>query len=332
MLQTITDFFTEFNKNISTEFAPAMMGMLDSGLMRVSGADAETFLQGQFTNDISQATDSHHQLSAYCTHKGRIQANFRVCRYNGDYLLQMPKPILDKLIKRLPMFVMRSQVEITDASDDLVQLSFAGGNVSEILDSLFVQQLPQNAGDSYCAEDITILKVAGTIDRFLVITSQHKAEILINTLAMRAKPLSNSQWQLLDIRAGIPTVEESTFENFVPQMINMQLIDGVSFTKGCYIGQEVVARLKYLGKTKRQMYLAKTESDACPAPGTPLFSPDSSSGQGAGSVVNSQPSPTGGCEMLVVSEITGVERNNVKLENADGADVEFLELPYAFEE
>jgi folate-binding Fe-S cluster repair protein YgfZ len=115
-------------------------------------------------------------------------------------------------------------------------------------------------------------------------------------------------------------------------MTNMQLIDGVSFIKGCYTGQEVVARMRYLGKLKRRMYLASADTKSCPKPGDELFSDASSSGQWTGKVVDAQPSPNGGCELLSVLEITAFEQDNVHLESPSGPKLQFESLPYAFEQ
>jgi folate-binding protein YgfZ len=146
-----------------------------------------------------------------------------------------------------------------------------------------------------------------------------------------AVPANTDRWNLLDIRAGIPTVYAATVEAFVPQMTNMQLVEGVSFTKGCYTGQEVVARMQYLGKLKRRMYRAEVATDRCPHPGDELFSGASESGQGTGKVVAAAPIGDGRCELLAVVEISAVEQGNVRLGEA-GPELEFRELPYAFPE
>ena len=135
-------------------------------------------------------------------------------------------------------------------------------------------------------------------------------------------------WALADIRAGIPSVLEETVEAFVPQMANLQLVGGVSFTKGCYTGQEVVARMQYLGKLKRRMYLAHVVSANAPKPGDELFARGSTSGQGAGKVVDAQPAGDG-YDLLAVIEINSLEQQSVHLGEA-GPALELLDLPYEF--
>ena len=151
-------------------------------------------------------------------------------------------------------------------------------------------------------------------------------------LSGNATPASREHWELLDIRAGIPTIHSDTTEAFVPQMINMQLIDGVSFTKGCYTGQEVVARMKYLGKLKRQMFLAHVDMETVPAPGTTLDAESSESGQGAGKVVNAQRSPDGGVDLLAVVELSSHDSDAVHLGDTSGPKLSFKELPYSLQE
>jgi folate-binding protein YgfZ len=126
-------------------------------------------------------------------------------------------------------------------------------------------------------------------------------------------------------------VLEATTEAFVPQMANLQLVDGVSFTKGCYTGQEVVARMQYLGTLKRRMYRVRVDSDSRPAAGTELFSASSASGQGAGRVVDARPSPDGGFEALVVCQIASMEAGDLRLGDAEGPALQAQPLPYAFE-
>jgi folate-binding protein YgfZ len=146
-----------------------------------------------------------------------------------------------------------------------------------------------------------------------------------------ATPTSRQAWALLDIRAGIPTVYPETVEAFVPQMANLQLVEGVSFTKGCYTGQEVVARMQYLGKLKRRMYRVRVDTGQPVEPGMELFSASSDSGQGAGRVVDAAASPDGGYEALVVTPISCAEADDLQLGDSGGPALHLLDMPYPFE-
>ncbi|TVO77639.1 CAF17-like 4Fe-4S cluster assembly/insertion protein YgfZ [Sedimenticola selenatireducens] len=301
------------------------------GLIRVSGEDAQTFLQGQFTNDTRDVTENRSQLSAYCSPKGRMLANFRVFQYQGDYMLQMPHETLSTVVKRLPMFILMSKAKVTNASDEFVTIGIAGECAETLLVNHF-KSIPAQPGDTTQQNDMVLIRMPGSPARFMIIGSPTAVIALWKPLAAEASPANSDYWTLLDIRAGIPTIYQETADAFVPQMTNMQMVDGVSFTKGCYTGQEVVARMKYLGKLKRRMYLASVDTDRQPKPGDELFAPGSDSGQGAGRVVDARPSPHGGFELLAVAEIKSFEENNLHLQSEQGPKLKLGELPYGFDE
>jgi len=309
----------------------ALFDLSHLGLIRVSGEDAQDFLQGQFTNDIREVTRQHSQLSAYCSPKGRMLANFRIFLHQGDYYLQMPRDTQAAVLKRLPMFVLIAKAQVTDASDDLVSIGLAGDCAEPLLRQQ-IETIPAEAGDVTQHGELTLIRIPGEPARFQICGSAEAVSALWEQLAKEAQPANRDYWSLLDIRAGIPTIQQQTVEAFVPQMTNMHQIDGVSFTKGCYTGQEVVARMKYLGKLKRRMYRASVDSDTRPQPGDELFAPGSASGQGAGKVVNASPSPEGGFELLVVAEIKSFEEDNLHLQGDSGPKLTPRTLPYGFEE
>lgn len=311
----------------ATQTAPdcALCDLSHLGMIRASGSDLRTFLQGQLTNDINQVTAERAQLSSYCSPKGRMLGSFWILQRDDALYLQLPRERLPAILKRLQMFVLRSAVKLEDASDELARFGIAGECASDLLPFI-----PADDSASETRDEITILRLPGDRPRFEVIGPAQALTPIWSLAADRAQRVDPAFWALLDIRAGIPSVHEATVEAFVPQMANLQLVGGVSFTKGCYTGQEVVARMQYLGKLKRRMYRARINADPCPQPGAELFSPSSDSGQGAGRVVDAVPAPDGGCEALVVLQISSAEANDVRLHDAAGAAVELLDLPYAF--
>ena len=311
--------------------ACALFDLSHLGLIRVSGEDAQSFLQGQFTNDTSEVTEHHSQLSAYCSPKGRMLANFRIFLHQGDYFLQMPRDTHETILKRLPMFVLMSKVKVTDASDEIVSIGVAGECAESLLQQQFTA-IPGKPGEVAQQRALTLIRIPGEPARFQVSGTADAVSALWSQLSKEAQPGNRDYWSLLDIRAGIPTIYRETADAFVPQMTNMQQIDGVSFTKGCYTGQEVVARMKYLGKLKRRMYLASIDTDSRPMPGDELFAPGSDSGQGAGKVVDARPSPGGGFELLAVAEIKSFEENNLRLQGDNGPKLTPGSLPYGFDE
>jgi len=302
--------------------------LTDLGYVSASGADCEKFLQGQFTNDTRQVTATRSQLSSYCNPKGRMLALFRLVKRGDDYLIQLPASLQPAFQKRLAMFILMSKVKLDNATERLATIGLSGPHAEAILQGLG-QTVPAESDGVFTQNGITIVRLPGTTPRFQIIGEVQTLQILWQTLASKVKPVGEPAWELLDILAGLPNVYPETVEAFVPQMVNLHLINGVSFTKGCYTGQEVVARMQYLGKLKRRLFRAHIDSDSVPLPGAELFSATSESGQGAGKVVLAQPAAEGGIDLLAVVQIGCAEEDGVHLNDAQGPKLQFLPLPYA---
>jgi len=306
----------------------ALMDLSALGLIAVSGADATQFLQGQLTNDLRSLTPTRTQLSAHCTPKGRMLANVRVLRLSDLIYLQLPRSTAETLVNRLTMFVLRAKVAVEDASDGLVGIGVAGPCAPDLL-APELPDLPGHANGLALHGELAVMRVPGTPARFQVLGPADRVASLWDRLAGEATVVNADYWALLDIRAGLPTVYPQTADLFVPQMTNMQLIDGVSFTKGCYTGQEVVARMQYLGRLKRRMYIAEVQADEPPQPGAELHSENSTSEQGTGWVVDARLSGPDRCELLAVVEIAAAERQDVRL-GASGPPLTLRDPPYGF--
>lgn len=298
------------------------------GLIAAYGEDAATFLQGQFTADVRQVDEQHSQLSAYCSPKGRMLVSFRLFMRDGAYYLALPRPQLEATLKRLRMFVLRAKVTLEDASDSLLRIGFSGPKAQDQL-SDYLGTAPSEVDAVVQAQGLTVIRIPGPHPRFEVHGELEAMKKLWTVLDVRGAPVGRGPWELLDIRAAVPVIHESTSDAFVPQMTNLQLLGGVNFKKGCYTGQEVVARMQYLGKLKRRMYRARVDAAHCPQPGDALYAPDSK-GQSAGKVVTAQRSPDGGFELLAVVEIASLDAGPVHLGNDTGPVLEFLDLPYEF--
>jgi folate-binding protein YgfZ len=297
------------------------------GLIRVSGPDLRSFLQGQLTNDINAVTPELAQLSSYCSPKGRMLGSFWIFQRGEHLYLQLPRDRLEAILKRLQMFVMRSQVTLADASSELARFGLAGDCAEALLPFA-----PAADKASRTHEELTVIRLPGDRPRFEVVGPPDVLAGLWPQILTRAEQTGAGFWSLMDIRAGIPNVFEDTVEAFVPQMANLQLVGGVSFTKGCYTGQEVVARMQYLGKLKRRMYRASIDAGQPPARGAEVFSPSSESGQGAGRIVDAAASPDGGYEVLAVLQISSADADDLRLGDADGPALKMLELPYRYEQ
>lgn len=296
------------------------------GVIRATGEDAASFLHNLFSNDVQHLGRERAERCGFCSPKGRLLADFLIWREDQDYLLQLSSDIQPGMLKKLGMYVLRSKVKLSDANSDIVLLGIAGTGAAAALKAL---------GAGIPSSQYDVLRFdAGTAIRL----DEHRIQLAVhanaavpvwNKLASLASPVGTPAWRWLEIAAGVPHITSATQEEFVPQMANLELIGGVSFTKGCYPGQEIVARTKYLGKVKRRTYRASVQSD-CPQPGTDLFSPDLTD-QSCGKVIEAAPSPSGGCELLASMLMSSAEAGDVRVGSADGPRLRFLALPYPLE-
>jgi hypothetical protein len=297
------------------------------GLIAATGIDTETFLQGQFTNDVRQVTPEHSQLSAYCNPKGRMLASFRLFRHGDTYYLRLPREQVEFILKRLRMFVLRAKVTLEDASDRLVQAGLAGPNATVLLQQA-LGVVPSQVDGVVQRNTIAVIRVPGVQPRFELYGEVEALEALWAQLRSQVTPAGAESWQLLDILAGIPTIYAETREAFVPQMTNLQFLNGISFRKGCYTGQEVVARTQYLGNLKRAMYRARVNNTTPPQVGDELFSPPADASQRVGKIVDACRHPDGGYVVLAVVLSDCVAHGTVLLGDEHGAKLEFEQLPY----
>lgn len=296
-------------------------------LIRASGEDAEKFLQGQLSNDIHKVDAAHSQLSAYNTPKGRMLAIFRVFRDADALLLQLPAALLDTTLKRLRMYVMRDRVRLEAVGDDLIRVGLSGPAAETLLrDALGDPPVEINGCARY--GERTVLRLPGPFPRFEIVGALAPMRALWESLRVAARPVGAPCWAWLDIQAGVPSVHPATVDEFVPQTANLDLVEGISFTKGCYPGQEIVARVHYLGKLKQRMIRAHVEAHTAPAPGDPVYAADPA-GQAVGRVVDAQPSPRGGYDLLAVAPRAALESAVLRLSDPGGPPLTVHALPYA---
>ena len=300
------------------------------GLIAAYGAEAATFLQGQLTNDIRDVSDQHSQLSAYCTPKGRMLANFRIFKREETIYLSLPQALLETTLKRLRMFLLMAKAKLEDASQALVGIGVSGPQIEKHLQSMQLT-LPTAIDDVTQSQGYSIIRLGGPQPRFAIYGELNAITKLWSHLNVHAAPVGAGVWEMLDILAGMPTIYPQTSEAFVPQMANMQIINGVNFRKGCYTGQEIVARMQYLGKLKRRMYRIHIAGQQPVNPGDVLHAPNTSSGQGTGTIVSAQPDPNGGYMALAVIDISDAEAGQLRMHDAAGAAVSLHDLPYSVE-
>ncbi len=289
-------------------------------ILEVSGTDSAEFLQNQFTNDINALEVGNSQFDGWCTPKGRLVALFRVIRVaNERFLLILPRDLAAEAEKKLQMFVFRSKVEISNLSETAVRIGLSGPHAEEQLQSVAETTVPTETDHAAISEQCTIVRLPpGPNPRFLVVTDAEPAKKIWSHFDVQSAPVGRGPWELMKIRAGVPSIFTDTKESFVPQMVNLQSINGLSFQKGCYPGQEVVARMEYLGKLKRKMFPIFIHQESAPTVGSKLYSTSSKSAQGAGEVVSIEKNGDGEWEGLAVVEVSAAEVGDVTL-NENGS-------------
>jgi folate-binding protein YgfZ len=289
--------------------------------LEVSGSDAASFLQGQFTSDVAALAPGALQLSAWCSPKGRVLATFTLrCLAADRYELLLPRLLLAPIARRLAMFVLRSKVALRDASDATLRIGLGGPAAAQCLAA---------AGATVPALHRSVAIDGGAIAalpgaRFVAFVEPSMAPSLWDRLHA-ARAAGFPCWRWLTIRAGVAEILPPTQDQFIPQMLNLDALGGVSFQKGCYSGQEIVARTQYLGRLKERLALA--HSAAVPSPGGRLFAP-AFGDQACGTVINASPAPGGGADLLFVAQIAAIEGADLRSGAPDGAALTLLPLPY----
>ncbi|VWB32742.1 folate-binding protein YgfZ [Burkholderia metallica] len=300
------------------------------GVIDVAGDDAATFLHSQLTNDIEHLDAASARLSGYCSPKGRLLGSFLTWRAGHGVRLLVSKDVQPAVQKRLSMFVLRAKAKLTDASDTLAVVGFAG-DVRDALSGIF-DALPDGVHVKVDGPAGTLIRVpdAAGRKRYLWIGPRAEVDARVAALGNTLPIVSPAVWDWLDIRAGEPRITQPAVEQFVPQMINFDVIGAVNFRKGCYPGQEVVARSQYRGTIKRRTALAHVAGDTDTVhAGVELFHSEDP-GQPCGMVVNAAAAPAGGVDALVEIKLAALDSGTVHLGSADGPALAFDTLPYAW--
>jgi hypothetical protein len=293
--------------------------LISTGLIRAQGADAAKFLHGQLTSDFSLLGLSEARLAGFCNAKGRLQASFiGFKRSHTDILLLCSADLMATTLKRLSMFVLRAQAKLVDASADFVVYGLAGAAVAEATQSVADHQAKAWGKADVDDSSVIHLYPADGVPRALWVAP-------IGTPVPAGAALTPEQWAWGEVRSGIATVTQPVFEAFVPQMLNYESVGGVNFKKGCYPGQEVVARRQFRGTLKRRAYLAHAE-EALKA-GQELFAPDDAD-QPCGLVVQAAAAPGGGFDAIVSMQISAFEAGGVRALAADGPLLQLAAAPY----
>ena len=300
------------------------------GIIQASGEDAQSFLHGQFTNDLNHVTETISQISGYCNPKGRLLSVFRIFMRDNKYFLVMPKDVIEPVLKKLTMFKLMAKVELTDVTNDFPIFGMAGSKTESILSENNIQ-FPDKIHHCIHIEETTAINIPGTTTRVLFISTPEKSQSMWNAFAQNSKIDSSNIWQLFDVHAGIPQITGETFESFTPQMVNLELIDGVNFQKGCYPGQEVVARTHYLGKPNRRMYCINIICESTPTVGENIYSLTDGD-QAVGKIVTTQFLSEKTYLALAVLRTVKENANDLRIESSNNSEINFVPLPYSLEQ
>jgi folate-binding protein YgfZ len=305
---------------------PRYFELADAGLISFSGEDAATFLHAQLTSDVAALPPGSTQYSGYCSPKGRLLATFLVWRLEDEILLQLPGSLRESIQTRLARYVLRAKVKVADASSRYTVAGIAGVSAAR---SCALGDLPATPHQVVTLEGGVRISALPD-DRYGVLIPSDQAASVGARVDAAFEKHAAADWQALEVSAGIPVITAATQEEYVPQMVNLDLIGGVSFNKGCYPGQEIVARMHYLGRLKQRMYRIRVHGARALAPGEPLYSTQFGAGQASGAILYPGALDAEGAEALAVIQKAGTD--SVRYGALDGMAVEILPLPYTLPE
>jgi folate-binding protein YgfZ len=294
---------------------PHIYPIANLGVLAASGKDAVKLLQGQATCNVFEVTETQARIGAFCNPKGRAIATFLLAKRGDDYLLLLPLELLEPVKTRLQKYVLRSDVKFSDRSDELCLIGISAAEASE---SRFAARREEGA---------VSIALGGSPARQLLIAEAEQAIALWSHRVTTQGYVSGSSedWCYLDLIAGIPWLTQATSEEYIPQMLNLDRLGGISFTKGCYTGQEIVARTHYLGKAKREMFLAEADTRSVPEPNAPVIDNPGGAEAIVGKVLSAFVRGNK-CTMLLVLQIPGSDSQDLRLAAPDREKITLLPL------
>jgi len=312
------------NKNHKQSIENIITDLSHLSLVEVTGDDAEDFLNGQFTTNIKQLAKHHLQFSAWCNPKGQVKTTFFIYRHETGFNILLPAELLESFLKQLQMYIMRANVNLIDKSDELVRVGILTNN--NLLNELMASA-PEKEGDITIQNGVHCLHMfcsKNNSQRYIFIGSTENLTILWKEFLQHSTPVRTTIWELLDIQAGYPWLSPQTSEKFLPQMLNLDLIEGLDYQKGCYPGQEIIARLHFRGQLKRNLYFATCSFNARPEIGDQLFANDIESS--VGNIINEQIFKDEYYLLAIIEK--EMIRKDLSLREPNGKTIKLQPLPY----
>jgi len=316
----------EPNSNVRSSSPLGTLAAPQPGLavLEIEGADAASFLQGQLSGNVLALVDGAAQYTSYNSPKGRMLANGLLWRDDAAHFgLVLAADLAAAVAKRLAMFVLRAKAAVHDRSQELAVIGIGGNRAGEVL--------AESLGVAVPAPLLTARRegrrvIALPDGRLLLVVPRGQADAALVPLRARAEVVTAEQFAYLAIAAGVPLITAATTDQFVPQTANWELLGGVAFDKGCYTGQEIIARMQYLGRLKERLYAFTSRDEV--APGTRLYSA-AYGDQACGTVVNVAPAPSGGVALLAVLQLDAMPAGSIRVAAPDGPALAPMSLPYA---
>lgn len=297
----------------------------DTGLVQVAGADAEAFLHAQLTSDVAGLAQARTQYSGYCTAKGRLIATLLLWKLEDSMLLQLPRGIAEDVRARLSRYVLRSKATLRVASSEYALFGLFGAEAAEALERL-MPTVPPELHAVAAHQGMAATRLGGA--RYALLVPREHVGSAREALSTIAHEGNDAAWTRLDIEQGIAVITAATQEEFVPQMVNLDLIGGVSYSKGCYPGQEIVARTHYLGRSKQRMHRVQSEGPDPLAPGDRLYSAAFGTEQASGTIVTAI-AVGSRYEALAVIQNAAIASGDIRWRSPQGMALAIQSLPYS---
>ena len=326
------DFLTQQGVSLDTQNCDSaavgsiqLVPLLDLLPIRIEGPEAEKYLQGQLTADLNQLGPDRSLLTANCSPKGMVISAIRLfMRQPGQLLARLPRAIAEPALTNLKKFSVFSKVDIEATDDDWVGLGLIGCGATKLLSQLGIEA-PAQPNQQTGYRDAIIVRAVGEAERFEIWCPTAQAQALWQSLSAQATCTAPACWIQSEINAGLVQLDSASIDSYIPQMLNLQAVDSISFDKGCYTGQEVVARLQFRGKLKKLMYAGRCETGA--KIGDTLYS---TTGRSAGKVLAVIGCGDRSLLQMVIGK-TAADDNQLRLNSSDGPIIELLPLPYTID-
>ena len=312
---------------------PVLTSLTHQGLLKVTGSEAETFLQGQLTTDIKDVSEMQAQISAYCDPKGQVLVIFLVFKYQGDFYLSFDSSLKEAIQKRLTMFVMRSDVQITDVSNSLIHIGFAGEfgdlDIQRRLDTKVKEIYETGYIEVEGMSDVCVIKVPGPYHKYDLFGPADQVALAWKSLRSNADVTNSYDWNLLNIAAGVPEITSETSAQFIAQFLNLDKLGGINFKKGCFPGQEIIARVHYRGKVTKRMFRIRCDEVVDLTTGQELVLKDNNDKSHKLTVINANPGILEGTLLLAVGTIKSLDAVEGDLTTESGKPAFIEPLPYS---